>query len=202
MADHALPEGIKNHETYSIEDAARYWAAARYDVPLGIDWREERTKYARQLRLANDELRKHVPIQEERFWELVKRRRTVDDGSLYGHRVNYEERVQKTREYFLGTDLAAYAKEKGCPGLFGFEESQSKRTDEENNPSRVSEREEPNVLKILGAVLRVSYGDDILEDLTGQRSQRFKEVYDDIRGKIAIHEDTLRKYLKRIPWDD
>lgn len=204
MPSYDLPEGFKNHEKYLIGDAARYWAAARYAVPLGIDLREERTRYARELKLAEMELREKVPVQSEKYWDTVRKTRQVPCGDSWNGytRVAYTATEGKIREYFRGPDLAEYAKEKGCPGLFGFEEPQSKRTDKENNPSRVSGREEPNVLRILGAVLRVYYGNDILEDLTGQRSQRFKEVYDDIRGKIAIDEDTLRKYLKRIPWDD
>lgn len=69
-------------------------------------------------------------------------------------------------------------------------------------PGQVTKREEPSVLKILGAVLQVAYGDDILADLAATRSQRFGEVYKDIRGKMPISEDNLREYVKRIPWED
>ncbi len=82
-------------------------------------------------------------------------------------------------------------------------EGPAKRTDPKAiEPGQVSERQEPSVLKILGAALQVVYGDDILADLAAKKSQRFGEVYKDIRGKIPINEGTLREYVKKIPVDD
>ena len=82
-------------------------------------------------------------------------------------------------------------------------EAPAKRTDPKTiEPGQVTEREEPSVLKILGAALQVAYGDGILADLVAKRSERFTEVYTDIRDRMPISEDTLRKYLKRIPWED
>ena len=200
MPNHDLPEGFKNHETYWIEDAARYWAAARYDVPLGIDVREERTRFARQIRLATDELRAGVPIQQEKYWGTVRRARMVPDDSYWGHtKVTYPEQVQKTREYFRGPDLAAFAKEKGCPGLFGFEEPQSKRTGRENNPSLVSEREEPKVLAILSAIIKAKYGPEWVADLVRDHSTKIGIIQRDVERFMTIDPKTLRKYLKRLP---
>jgi len=89
------------------------------------------------------------------------------------------------------------------PFLFWEPGVTAKRTDPKAiEPGYVSEREEPGVLKVLGAALQVCYGDDILADLTAHKSKRFQEVYQDIRGKLPVDEDTLRKYLKRIPWED
>lgn len=113
-------------------------------------------------------------------------------------------------EYIRQADLREWAEATGQRGAMPFlfpedwePEAPAKRTDPKAiEPGQVSEREEPGVLKVLGTALQLYYGDDILEDLTAHRSKRFQEVYQDIRAKLPIDEDTLRKYFKRIPWED
>lgn len=201
MPSYDLPEGFKNHEKYLIGDAARYWAAARYAVPLGIDLREERTRYARELKLAEMELREKVPVQSEKYWDTVRKTRQVPCGDSWNGytRVAYTATEGKIREYFRGPDLAEYAKEKGCPGLFGFEEPQSKRTGRENNPSLVSEREEPKVLAILSAIIKAKYGPEWVTDLVSDHSTKIGIIQRDVERFMTIDPKTLRKYLKRLP---
>lgn len=70
-------------------------------------------------------------------------------------------------------------------------------------PGTVTTREEPAVLDILGALLKLKYGDGIFRRLgipDGKAGNgEFDRVYEDIAKHIKISPECLRGYLKRIP---
>lgn len=129
----ALPEIWKNRDEYSIEDAARLWAHVQGEYPLNGDQRE-RNKFSRELELARKDLITAVPVQRV-MSEAPPAPRRLSSGwvnawreprpgwELDGPRDNPGPVVKTERQFFRGIDLAAFAVQRGKPGLFGFDDS-------------------------------------------------------------------------------
>ncbi|MCU0833705.1 MAG: hypothetical protein MUC77_04605 [Chromatiaceae bacterium] len=185
----AVPDGFKGHDRYSIKDAARIWAAAAYSMPWGLDWKEEK-KFARELRLAEQELRDNVPVQTEKYTVKVTKsyrdeylpRGYLSHGSWIENRPStIEVDEDRTREFFLGTDLAAYAATRGKPGVFGFDEK----------PEKDLHPKERGSLLDLVYVMAQKYGKDL-----GPYSIAEKVLQDAQLLGVSISKDTIKKYIE------
>lgn len=125
-----LPDLWRNRDRYSVEEAVRLWAFALAGVPLDQPMKaSERNDYRREYEAARQELIQSVPLQSEE--EMVEVMRRVPGPSFvdswrhdsFGRAPSHHKVTERrTRHFFLGPDLAAYAKKRGRPGLFGFEE--------------------------------------------------------------------------------
>jgi len=126
-----LPELWRNLDRYSVEDAVRLWAFALASVLLDQPMKvSERKDYRREYAAAEQELRENVTLQTEDHMVDVQKSTGPHAGnfvsggwdSLRSRSRTYTVKEKRTREFFRGPDLAAYAKQRGRPGLFGFEE--------------------------------------------------------------------------------
>lgn len=94
---------------------------------------------------------------------------------------------------------AATGQRAAMPFLFPEDLESKPRAKSQNYTQGLSDREEPTVLKILSAIIKAKYGEDIVSDLISDYSTRIGTIQRDVDKYFPMDEGTLRKYLKKLP---
>jgi hypothetical protein len=121
-----------------------------------------------------------------------------------------DKAVSKFPDYqFRRSDLRDWAERTGrrfaMPFLFPEDREAPQDTPEAQPPQQgeYTEKEEPMLLRLLDAVLRLRFGDACIDRLSKPGKKHpdgeFDRIYREVASKMEIDSGTLRQYLKRLP---
>ena len=170
---------------YTLRDAAFLCCDLEPENPSNRDYQES----------------PRVAAMFSRIEREIPNRPPAEDAFLHGPAPGWSHLVSREA-------LRAWAEDTGqravMPFLFPEDwepEAPAKRTDPKTiEPGQVTEREEPSVLEILGAIIKAKYGPDFVPDLVSDRSTKIGIIQRDVERYIpSIDPKTLRKYMKRLP---